>query len=618
MAAKDITPDKQSVESCLKQKTYYVDFYQREYVWKRETVEILLQDIFYAFELSYAQFKGYDLSPKTIGLYNWYYLNVFITNEEDGKVYIVDGQQRLTTLTLIATKLFHLTNNANLKDALKDCIYAKDKYSGEIFCLDNDKRKDVMQSILHEEDYTLPFKNATEENLVGRYKDISRYFDNKALDERKLDTFISYFLDRIVLVELSINKDDTPMVFEVINDRGEDLKPFEILKGKLIGMLNKGESDAYSIKWDQALSQIQGHQDDFFRDYLKAKFVHKSNASVETPINGLYHRYIFENNDIAQHLEFRRSDINNIDNIKKFINIELPYYTGLYAKVSRKQNEYLKYCSDINGFNTHVQNILAACTINDIREDEKIAIIAKETDRLWMLLILNNVYNSNDFQTYIYRLNHDLRDADISEYRSYYDAILRDAIAKRRNIESSTETQIPLLDYSQFSKRAYGDLSQHFLRYFFARIEQYICEQSNTHMQNDVMSVSTKTGPTNGYHIEHILSINDENKSYFIDEDDFNAKRNLLGGLLLLKGKNNLSSSNELFVDKLKTYSNGFILGHSLCEDFYHANKDFDSFNERLLKQTGVNFKPYSTFDENALTDRSKLIYELTKLIWEV
>lgn len=104
--AQEIIPDKQSVLSCLKQKVYYVDFYQREYVWTKNTVEVLLNDIFYAFEISYKEHKDEEMSQEVLEKYNWYYLNVFITNKVEGKVFIVDGQQRLSTLTLIATKLY--------------------------------------------------------------------------------------------------------------------------------------------------------------------------------------------------------------------------------------------------------------------------------------------------------------------------------------------------------------------------------------------------------------------------------------------------------------------------------------------------------------------------------
>ena len=57
-----ITPDKQSVENCLKGKNYYIDFYQREYVWSKYTAETLLNDIFYMFELGYNEHKNSEIS----------------------------------------------------------------------------------------------------------------------------------------------------------------------------------------------------------------------------------------------------------------------------------------------------------------------------------------------------------------------------------------------------------------------------------------------------------------------------------------------------------------------------------------------------------------------------
>ena len=83
----EISPDKQTVESCLRNKTYYVDFYQREYVWSKQTVEILLRDIFYAFEISYEEHKDDELTAEVLELFNWYYMNVFITNKVNSKVY---------------------------------------------------------------------------------------------------------------------------------------------------------------------------------------------------------------------------------------------------------------------------------------------------------------------------------------------------------------------------------------------------------------------------------------------------------------------------------------------------------------------------------------------------
>lgn len=610
----EIIPDRQTVQSCLSKKTYFVDFYQREYVWSKNTVDILLRDIFYAFEISYEEHKDEELTEEVLELYNWYYMNVFITNKVNSKVYIVDGQQRLTTLTLIATKLYHLITDETLKDLLKDCIFTKDMFKGNVFCIDNEKRKDVMESILDNVPYTEPIKNKTEETLLGRFKDVSRFIDDKQMDEDKLRAFCMYFLRKLVMVELSVEKDDTPMVFEVINDRGEALKPYEILKGKMVGLLSKNDTQAYSEKWDKAMLQLPDMQDNFLGDYLKSRFVTSSNTKLEAALSNLYHRYIFDVNDIAQELSFRRTDANHIKNIKNFIDNELTYYAALYAKIRSNKDEYLKYDNEINDLSMQYQNIMAACTINDPREDEKIQVLAAEMDRFWMLLNLNGVYDSNEFQDKCYRISQQLKDAELESYRSIYDNMLTDTIRLKRGIEG----EVSLLDYNSFTKKNYTNMNTRMLRYFLARIEQYISKETSIDMQNSVSDISKKTGKITGYHIEHILSHNETNRSYFQSDEEFEEKRNQLGGLLLLMGINNISSGNEEYEDKLKTYSNGLMWGHSLCEEFYHSNLNFTKFNEKLQKEYGVSFKPYQKFDKEALEERSKLLYQLVKIIWEV
>ena len=156
------------------------------------------------------------------------------------------------------------------------------------------------------------------------------------------------------------------------------------------------------------------------------------------------------------------------------------------------------------------------------------------------------------------------------------------------------------------------------LRYFFARIEQLISSEASIAMQNNVCDISRKTGKVTGYHIEHVLSHNETNRSYFQSDEEFEEKRNQFGGLLLLMGINNISSGNEEYEDKLRTYSNGLMWGHSLCDDFYHSNLNFTNFNDRLQREYGISFKPYQKFDKEALEERSKLLYQLVKIIWEV
>ena len=112
----DVQPDKQNIDKLFSNTTYYIDFYQRQYKWTDEPVKRLLDDVLYKFNEEFRKHKDLDLPLKeVINKYAWYYLNTYVTNLVSGKLYVVDGQQRLTTLTLILIKLKHLSNSYQSK-----------------------------------------------------------------------------------------------------------------------------------------------------------------------------------------------------------------------------------------------------------------------------------------------------------------------------------------------------------------------------------------------------------------------------------------------------------------------------------------------------------------------
>ena len=227
---------------------------------------------------------------------------------------------------------------------------------------------------------------------------------------------------------------------------------------------------------------------------------------------------------------------------------------------------------------------------------------------------LNGIHDSNEFQELSYKLNEDLKKVPIEKYQNIFDNLLKNTIKGRKGLENTTS----LLDYESFKTRDYTNMNTRLLRYLFARVEKYICINIGIEPQNDVLYITTKTGDKTGYHIEHILSRNETNIAYFESKEEFETQRNILGGLLLLKDKVNLASQNEEYKEKLKTYSNSLVWGHTLCNDFYHkTNKDFLEFNNRLEKN-GVRFMSYKNFDKKALYERSKLLYEIVKIVWKV
>jgi len=280
----DILPDKQNIDRVFSNTTYHIDFYQRDYKWTDEPVRRLLDDIFYAFDETYSKKKDLDPKPENVvAHFPWYYLNTYVTNSIDGRVYVVDGQQRLTTLTLILIKLHHLAQSLGSKlDGWVERKIAGQSGFEQQFWMNHERHVATLKQ-LHESDENLDDvstdSGVTAVNMVSAYKTISSFVDDKiAVDVHKFEMFVFFFLNRIVLVNLAVEQTDVPMVFEVINDRGVRLKPYEILKGKLLGQIDKIEliADDYNGLWETQVKLTNGilveEIDDFFRYYLKAKF----------------------------------------------------------------------------------------------------------------------------------------------------------------------------------------------------------------------------------------------------------------------------------------------------------------------------------------------------------
>ena len=140
-----IIPKQQTIEELFSvNKSYYIDFYQRDYQWRKKHVEKLLEDLFYRFDLEYK--PNIDSTDEVISNYDWYYLNSYVTNEYNGNTYIVDGQQRLTTITLILIKLRHLAvkfEMENMPGFIEKHITGKTKHGFRFWMGDGDRERSL-------------------------------------------------------------------------------------------------------------------------------------------------------------------------------------------------------------------------------------------------------------------------------------------------------------------------------------------------------------------------------------------------------------------------------------------------------------------------------------------
>ena len=278
----DISPDKQNIDRVFSNTAYYIDFYQRDYRWTDEPVLRLLDDIFFKFTEQYERSSDLDPSPEGITAhYPWYYLNTYVTNIVSGRTYVVDGQQRLTTLSLILVKLRHLavTHNSQLQGWIETKIGGLQGFDRQ-FWMNHVGHKSTQQDLFDGKDVKDidTSSGITAENMVKNYQTISAFINQKLTDKHSFETFTFYFLYRLVLINLAVEQTDVSMVFEVINDRGVKLRPYEILKGKLLGQIDKIELDNhnYNDLWEDKAGAINAFKEDeldvFFRFYLKAKY----------------------------------------------------------------------------------------------------------------------------------------------------------------------------------------------------------------------------------------------------------------------------------------------------------------------------------------------------------
>lgn len=193
---------------------FNIPIYQRLYVWKKEQVEKLLEDTYNAF-VKY---------PK-----NDYYLGGVIVVKNGERYDLIDGQQRFTTLWLIAKQL-----QEELIDFLKDRMQFSIREQANIFFSNN-------SNIDSEEIKEL-------KNIKDAITTISNFLGDK--NDKK--DFSEYLYTKLKLVFTIVPQDvDLNKLFETINSGGIQLQHHELLKAKMLEQItDKKERKVYAKLWD--------------------------------------------------------------------------------------------------------------------------------------------------------------------------------------------------------------------------------------------------------------------------------------------------------------------------------------------------------------------------------
>lgn len=266
---------------------FNIPIYQRLYVWGKEQIYTLLDDIVAAW-----------LEAK-----NDFYLGGTLVieravNELEGIRYfdLIDGQQRFTTLWLISVVL---------KEYLSTYIQVDTKQGKRqrISFSIRPKVTKFFEKVCEDLPASLPEAMQLEDAL----QEIRAYFDNysntkTALDKRALSEFI---LNKVQLILTVVPKHtDLNKLFEVINNRGVQLQHHEILKAKLLEYINPQEREAYALLWDSC-----ANMDGYVEHHLK--------ATTKIDMVSLYERQLEFKNGKREQLSIAKAVLEELKNIEQ-------------------------------------------------------------------------------------------------------------------------------------------------------------------------------------------------------------------------------------------------------------------------------------------------------------
>lgn len=245
---------------------YHIPGYQRPYAWTEEETGILFDDLYEFFQ--------------TEAIDN-YFLGSIVLIKDENKPYadVIDGQQRLTTLSILFSVMANLFHTEAYRNNCKKYLQEEGNIlegiaaQPRIFLRDWDQDffskyiQDIqLDALVQIDPVTLDTeaKRHIQKNCTVLREKFSEVFN----DENDLLKFTQFILTRCFLVVVSTpNQESAFRVFSVMNSRGLDLLPTDIIKSMTIGKLPKDEEQKYTEKWEE-LENLTG------RDGFNEVFTH--------------------------------------------------------------------------------------------------------------------------------------------------------------------------------------------------------------------------------------------------------------------------------------------------------------------------------------------------------
>jgi hypothetical protein len=598
---KEIRGDAKSIRSLLSGAKYAIDYYQREYRWETKHISELIEDLTAKFLDSYES----KHERTAVEGYGHYFLGSIIISDRDGRKFIIDGQQRLTSLTLLLIFLHSNLADAEEQGQLAELIFSQ-KFGKKSFNLDVPERTPCMDALYAGQNFDETGQPESIINILGRYHDIEDQFPDDLLGV-PLPFFADWLLENVHLVEITAySDDDAYTIFETMNDRGLSLTPTDMLKGYLLANIGDTEVRNRASKvWRERVAEFQDWGKEEDSDAIKAWLRSQHSTKIRERKKGAkpedfdligteFHRWV---RDQEETLGLTRSA-----DFARFIETDFDFYARQYLRLrwagwEIKEGLETVFYNAQNNFTLQYTVLLAPLRPEDTDKEilRKIRVVAAYLD----ILIARRIWNFRaiDYSTMQYAMF-----LVMKEIRGLSALAAAELLTERLSAEDEVFA-------SNDRFRLHG-MNRRQIHRLLARITDFLETSSGTASRYDEY-VSGRG--QKAYEVEHIWSNHPEwHKEEFDHPSDFEDYRNRIGGLLLLPKSFNASYGDLPYSKKRKHYLKQNLLAQTLHEEAYQNHPGL----KRFLKDTGLKFESHSDFKKADLDKRSSLYLKLAEHIW--
>ena len=218
-----------NVRELLGGKKYIIDYFQREYRWRQREIGELITDLTARFLSAWKP----NHARSEVASYPAYFLGSVIVSEESGRSSVIDGQQRLTSLSILMIWVLHGLSDEDDRKQLSDLIFTR-QYGSNAYNLDVPERMAAMESLYRQQAFNRDSAPESVRNILDRYDDIAEQMPKEIAGEAR-PLFADWLIERVYLVEIKTPSDDDGYaIFETMNDRGLPLSPTDMLKSHLL------------------------------------------------------------------------------------------------------------------------------------------------------------------------------------------------------------------------------------------------------------------------------------------------------------------------------------------------------------------------------------------------